>query len=370
MEIKEIQNKEKWENFFQEIKEKTFLQSWNWGEFQEMMGNKIWRLGICDNEKPLAVVLATRIEARRGKFLLVQHGPIIRTQNSNLKTQNYNSKLKIDILKILLNELKKIGKENGANFIRMNPLWELNQENQNILMNLGFKKAPIHANAYEATWKLDIALPEEEILQNMRKTTRYLIRQAMKNEDITFEKSERLDGLGVYQNLNKEVAKRQKFVPFSDEYIKNEFEVFSKDNEALWFFGKYKGEIAAAALVVFWSGIGFYHQAASLSKYAKLSIPYLLQWEAIKEAQKRGCGFYDFWGYVDPEKQPNHPWAGPTLFKMGFGGGAYEYVKTQDFVLSKKYWINWIIETIRTFRRFGFSRTLISPKLRNKKRGF
>jgi len=46
MEIKEINNKEIWENFLSAIKKKTFLNSWNWGEFQKKEGNKIWRLGI------------------------------------------------------------------------------------------------------------------------------------------------------------------------------------------------------------------------------------------------------------------------------------------------------------------------------------
>ena len=72
-----------------------------------------------------------------------------------------------------------------------------------------------------------------------------------------------------------------------------------------------------------------------------------MQWEAIKEAKNRGCLTYDFWGFTDPEKFPKHPWAGPTLFKMGFGGYKKEYVATQDFVISKKYWINYIIETFR-----------------------
>ena len=209
----------------------------------------------------------------------------------------------------------------------------------------------MHANAYEATWKLDLTPSEEELLINMRKTTRYLIRQAMKNPDITIEKSEKLSDIEIYQKLNKEVAVRQKFTPFSYEYIKNEFEVFSKDNEALLLFGKYKREVAAAALVIFWSGIGFYHQAASLSKYAKFSIPYLLQWEAIKEAKKRGCKLYDFWGFTDPKKEPKHPWAGPTLFKMGFGGYKKEYVKTQDFPLSKKYWLTYFFEKLRKTKR-------------------
>jgi len=331
MAIREIKDKNIWEDFLARCEEKTFLQSWNWGEFQEMMGNKIWRLGVYNNGGLSSALLAVKIIARRGKFLLVQHN--------------------VGISEALLNKLKEIGKEEKCDFIRMAPLMERNEVNNRIFKGLGFEEAPMHASAYEATWKLDITLPEEGILKNMRKTTRYLIRQAVENTDIMIQKSQKLSDLEVYQNLNREVAKRQNFTPFSDEYIKNEFDIFSLDDQALWLFGRYKGEVAAAALVIFWQGIGFYHQAASLAKYAKLSIPYLLQWEAIKEAKKRGCKIYDFWGYTDPQKYPKHPWAGPTLFKMGFGGRAFEYVKTQDYPLSNKYWLTYIFEKIRKVRR-------------------
>lgn len=333
MTIIEIKEKSVWEDFFLKCEEKTFLQSWSWGEFQQRMGNKIWRLGVEDvqHRKLSSVALAVKIAAKRGTFLLVQHN--------------------LDISEALLDKLKQIAKEESCAFIRMAPLLPKNEENKKLFKSLGFHQAPMHASAYEATWKLDLVPSEEELFDNMRKTTRYLVRQAIKNQDITFEKSEKLNDVEVYQKLNKEVAARQKFVPFPDEYIRNEFEVFTKDNQALWLLGRYKGEVAAGVLVVFWSGIGFYHQAASLAKHAKLSIPYLLQWEAIKEAKQRGCKLYDFWGYIDPKAQPKHPWAGPTLFKMGFGGKAYEYIKTQDLPLSSKYWPNYIFEKLRKTKR-------------------
>lgn len=319
--------------------ERTFLQSWNWGDFQERLGNKIWRLGIFQAEDLRAVALVVRIAARRGTYFLIQHGPVAISDS------------KREILSALCAELKNISMKEKAIFVRLAPLFERNVENNRLFRELGFQDSPMHANAYEATWRLDLASAEEDLLRNMRKTTRYLIRQAEKNPDITIEKSDRSEDLEKYHKLNKEVAARQNFVPFSAEYIKNEFEVFARDGGCLWFFGKYKEEIAAASLVIFWKDYAFYHQAASLSKFAKLSIPYLLQWEAIKEAKKRGCASYDFWGYVNPEKNPNHPWAGPTLFKMGFGGQAFEYVKTQDLPLMKSYWLVNLFEKIRRIKR-------------------
>ncbi|MEI7424499.1 MAG: peptidoglycan bridge formation glycyltransferase FemA/FemB family protein, partial [Candidatus Staskawiczbacteria bacterium] len=265
--------------------------------------------------------------------------------------EGLTSQDKKEILELILLQLSDTAKKENVSFIRISPIFIDNDENRDIFIDLGFRNAPMHASAYEATWKLDIYPEEDELLKNMRKTTRYLIKKVSENTDISIEKSLNTNDIGIYQKLNKEVSKRQRFVPFSDESIKNEFEVFANNKEIVFLFGKYKGEIVAGAMIIFWSGTAFYHQAASLGKFAKLSIPYLLQWEAIKEAKNRMCAIYDFWGFTDPEKFPKHPWAGPTLFKMGFGGYNKNYIKTQDFVITKKYWLNYIIEKIRKITR-------------------
>ena len=71
MEIRDIIDKNTWEDFLRSTEEKTFLQSWNWGEFNKKMGNKIWRMGLFENEKLLAIALVSKIVARRGKFFLI-----------------------------------------------------------------------------------------------------------------------------------------------------------------------------------------------------------------------------------------------------------------------------------------------------------
>ncbi len=339
MELREITNKDEWEGFLAQCATKTFLQSWNWGEFNLKIGSKIWRFGAFNGDKLLSVVSVLRVSARRGMFLFLPHGPVF--------TEGLDGKDRKEILELILVMLKDVAGQEGASFIRVAPILLDNEENRNIFAELGFRNSPMHASAYEATWKLDIYPSEDALLVNMRKTTRYLVKKTGENKDISIEISSDPKNIAIYQQLNKEVSRRQHFVPFSAESIKNEFEIFAKDNQAVFIFGRYKGEIVAGALLIFWSGIAFYHQAASLGKFAKLSIPYLLQWRAIQEAKSRGCAVYDFWGFTDPEKFPNHPWAGPTLFKMGFGGYKEEYIKTQDFIVSSKYWINYIIETIR-----------------------
>ncbi len=345
MEIREIKKKETWEDFLSKCGEKTFLQSWEWGEFEEKRNNKIWKLGIFEKSQQLiGVILVVKIPAKRGTFFMIPHGPVIKGSQPR--------SVKKEVLETLLENLKEIGRKEGVSFVRISPLWEDTMENRELFSKIGFCQAPIHADyTYETTWKLDINSSEEDLLRGMRKTTRYLIRQTLKNEGIEIVKNANLGAAELYYALNKEVARSQKFIPFSFEHIKNEFEVFAKEGQALWFFGKYKGEVAAGALVIFWSGIGFYNQAASRAEYAKLSIPYLIQWEAIKEAKRRGCKLYDFWGFVDPKENLYHPWAGPSLFKQGFGGRQYRYIKTQDYPFSFKYRLTRLFEKLRKIKR-------------------
>lgn len=337
MKIKEINDKEIWEKFLLSCQEKTFLQSWDWGEFSRTMGEKIWRLGIFDLDTLVAVVLVEKKITKRGTFLLVPHGPVI-------------AKTAKGTLKVLTERLKEIARNENAAFLRINPVLQRNEENTDIFKSLGYREAPLQMHP-EASWKLDITPDQETLLAQMRKTTRYLIRQAQKNENIRISQSSDIKDVELFSKFHDQVSQRQRFVPFSLGYLQKEFSAFIKDDAVRLFFSHHNNEIAAGSFVIFWSGIGFYHHAISVPKYAKFSTPYLLQWEAIKEAKRRGCQLYDFWGFIDPVLQPNHPWAGPTLFKMGFGGQAHQYVKTQDLPLGKKYWLTWVFEKVRRMKR-------------------
>jgi lipid II:glycine glycyltransferase (peptidoglycan interpeptide bridge formation enzyme) len=350
MKIKEITDKNLWENFLRECSPKTFLQSWNWGEFNKLMKQKIWRSGIYDGDELVATTLVIKVKAKRGTFLVIPHGPNIKNakcQMPNVKCEDKKSKL--EILKIILKELKEIAKVEKASFIRICPIWEGSQENKRIFKELGFRKAPIFIHP-EVNWILNIQNSEEELLAGMRKTTRYLIRQALKNPEIEIKKSKDLKDVEIFNKIYQETAERHRFVPFSLNYLKNEFLAFEPDNQILTFLGKYKGEVISGAMIIFWQDSAFYHQGASLPKYPKIPVSYLLQWEAIREAKNRGCKYYNFWG-IAPTNKPNHSWKGLTLFKTGFGGQREEYVITQDLILSDKYWFTFFVEKIRRIKR-------------------
>ncbi len=338
--VKEIKDKRIWEEFLSGCPEKTFLNSWNWGEFQQKQGNKIWRLGIY-KKGLVGVSLAIKIEAKRGTFLFLPHGPNIKNMADSK-----------EVLNVLIPYLKKI----KAGFIRVAPIWQRNQENIDIFKNMGFKESPLHIHP-EVTWELDIRPSEEEVTANMRKTTRYLSRKAERSKDINIIKSKDIKDLEKFNEVYKETAKRHNFVPFSLDYLRNQFNSFIQDDQILIMLGEYKGKVVSSAVLVYWQNIGFYHHGASLSEYRKIPVSYLLQWEAIREAKTRGCHSYNFWGIAPDIKKKedlsksSHPWAGITLFKMGFGGKIKEYVKTQDFPLSLTCYLTRLFEMARKKKR-------------------
>jgi peptidoglycan pentaglycine glycine transferase (the first glycine) len=335
--IREIEDKGTWESFIKSQRPDSFLQSWNWGEFNAVTGEKIWRLGLFDKDELVGAALVIRVEARRGRFLFIPHGPIL----SGIIGKN-------EATQVLKSYLVDLGMKEKAAFIRISPMFEKNDENVAIFRTLGFKDAPIHMMHPETTWILDIEKDEEVLMKEMKKNHRNLIRRATK-DGVTIEQSDTEDALQAFYDIHMETVERHGFVPFSFDYIKSELDTFKKDKEISIFNARYQGEIISSAVVVFYANEAFYHHGASSSKYAKVPSSYLALWEAILEAKRRGIGRFNFYGIVD--NNPKHPWHGLSMFKKGFGGCEANLVHCQDLPLGWKYAITYAVETLRKIKR-------------------
>jgi peptidoglycan pentaglycine glycine transferase (the first glycine) len=337
--VKEITSHDEWQQFINSVKPNTFLHTWQWGEFEKSLGRIIVRLGVYRENTLVAVAFFSKITARRGTFLLCPHGPIV--------TVSELEKLE-EIIAALKTEVLKIAKKEHCDFVRISTLILDTPEHNQVFKKLGFRSSPIHMHS-ELAWIVDVSKSEEEILQGMKKNTRYSIRKAEK-DGIEIIASTELKDFEKFWQVYMSTAKRQQFVPFSKDYVLNEFECFLKEQQAVLFFGKYKEEIIATAFVVYANGSGFYHHGASDNKHQGITASELVQWAAIKEAKHRGCTRYNFWG-ISPEDAVNHPWYGLSKFKRGFGGYSEAYVHAEDYVITLKYWLNYIVESIRKRKR-------------------
>lgn len=314
----------------------SFLQSWSWGEFNKLNGQPVYRFGFYRDEELIGVAQVLFIHAKRGSFYLVPHGPLIR------KMDDYSA-----CVGSLLTGLRTLNEYKMCSFVRVCPLLVDVQENRKIFTDLGFRNAPIHQHP-ELSWMIDISRDDELILGDMRKTTRHAIRKGEK-DGVIVELSDKVEDVSRFWDLYKETFIRQKFTPFSKKYLEEEFEVFNERKNVLLGFSIFEGKVVSGALIVFDNGGAYYHHGASLHT-GNVPTSQILQWRLIQEAKSRGCKYYNFWG-IAPENKPKHPWAGLSVFKKGFGGFEEAYVHAQDFVITPKYWINFVIESFRKWKR-------------------
>jgi lipid II:glycine glycyltransferase (peptidoglycan interpeptide bridge formation enzyme) len=326
-------NKEKWNNFVLE-NNGLFLQSWEWGEFQESLGRKIWRLG--DGENWQAFVVKYNLPMGKN-YLYCPAGPTI------VSSIKYNVS---SIIEKFLNEIKNIAIREKSIFLKIEPFWgkgETLRQAQGINFNdLKFIKSDGGQRILK-TLVLDLNKSEDELLAEMKQKTRYNIRLAEKH-GIRIKVSDSIkEDFELFWRLTQETIERDKFFVHSREHYEKMLSVgrhempdqVRHDNgvNVKLFLAEYQNKIIAANIVVFFGSRAIYLHGASSNEHRNLMAPYLLQWEQIKEAKKRDCAIYDFWGISEKN------WPGVTRFKKGFGGKEIDYCGTLDYVCNKKWYL-------------------------------
>lgn len=312
--------------------ERSFLQSYGYGQMQARLGNEPMYLLLEEDDGTIrASFLAILFKARRGRYFFLPYVVI---------SKQY--------WPLLLDFLKVISRTVKVDFLRISPLLDEIPENRALFSSAGFRDAPVHMMHPEILWLLDLSKTEKVLLREMRKNTRYAIRQAEQSglEIVSGNTPELLE---QFYRIHAETARRQHFVPYPRSYLQAQLETFAPTDQLKIYLARYEGKFIAGAVIMFYGHEGVYHHGASLSEFNKIPASHLIQWEAIREAQRRGLPHYNFWGIV--EDAPRHPWAGLSFFKQGFGGQSRRLLHCQDLPLTPKYWFNFIVETARRIKR-------------------
>lgn len=330
--VKEISSKSTWEKFMRSRKEGNFLQSFNWGQFHKNLGKHIHRIGFFESGELAGVMLCVVEKAKRATYLTTPGGPLI----------NWQDREQVNLFK---QTIENIAKQEGCSFVRVRPQILETTDNRQLFAKLGFKDAPMHLHA-ELTRELDLNKSEEELLSGMRKTTRYEIKQAIRL-GIKIATSQNPKDMRDFYKLQRETAIRQKFVEFDEKFLTEQFAVFAADNQAVLYTAYLDRMKLTQAFIIFYGLEADYHYGASTLDGRKYPGAYLIQWQAIKEAKKRGLKRYNLWG-VAPEGDVNHRFWGVSVFKRGFGGKDIAYLHAQDLIINPlAYKLNQVVELTR-----------------------
>lgn len=286
---------------WQDYKYRSLWQHPSWDTFQQSIGRRTWRF---ENDGARAIV-AKHTMPFGLCWLEVPRGPLFEDEES---------------LQKILEEIRHAAEAEKAVFIRMSSYKELPLN----LPDTEFDRHP------QTSLVIDLSLSDEEILAQMKPKGRYNIKVAEKH-DVKVEESSDIE---LFYHLLKKTGERDDFGIHEKSYYQNLLGAMGHNGQLL--MAKYEDRIVAGGIFVYLDEWGMYYYGASDHHYRKVMASYLVQWEAIKEAKKRGCKYYDFLG-IAPEGAVNHPWLGVTQFKRKFGGEIVNYPKAKDLVL-RPFW--------------------------------
>ncbi len=338
--LSEITDKDTWNNFIIEANFEfySFLQSWQWWEMQILAKKDLMRYGIYKKKTLVGVMQVIKVRAKRGNYYFVPHGPLI--------LWDY-----FGVLKYIIPELKQSAASEGMDVIRFNSAVANTRANKSNFAKLWFKNAPMHEHA-EDTHLLNLEVPEEELLSNIKKKDRYYINRAIKEwvEVRIDNKPDHIQTLIDFHHAHsKRTNGKQTYHAFSEQFITDLYKVFSPE-EISTISTSFEWNIESILMTIQFGNRSVYYIAASDIKHPKFSPNYLCQWNAILRAKQNGATLYNFWG-VAPDDNPKHPIAWVTKFKRKFAWYDHSLLHAQDLMISPKYYLNWCVETIRRVKR-------------------
>ncbi|HZB83182.1 MAG TPA: peptidoglycan bridge formation glycyltransferase FemA/FemB family protein [Rubrobacteraceae bacterium] len=287
------------------------LQSYEWGEFKRRLGWKPVRLVL---EKDGEVVglgqfLTYRTAPIPGVLMYCTKGPWLPWDDG-------------EAARAFFEGVRAIASREGAHTIKIEPeVPEQNKDTKAILGNAGFRKARYDLNL-KSTLVVDLSLPEKDLLARMKGKTRYNVRLAAR-KGVEVVEPEFEESWETFYEWMKATSQRKEdyILRRSRDYLRSVMHAMHDAGQGHLFFAKHGGTPLAGMFVFTFGEKYWYMYGASSDKKRNLKPNYLLQWEVMRWAKRRGLTHYDMVGVPKPEDldESSSLW-NVYKFKEGFGG--------------------------------------------------
>ncbi len=325
MEEKEI-TKDEWNAFVAAQEHGSFLQSFEWGEFQKKLGFKSRFYCIRDAEK--------NIQAAARIVVLPMSGG----STYWYCPQGFVGSDSEALTKLWLS-IESEAQKSNITFVR----YDHHFPAQYPVFN---KSIQTHDAYPRCTRVLDCSIGKEELFKNFHEKTRYNIRLALKR-GITLRQFSKHDSEEVkkeYYSVLEQTGKRHAI----RAYPKHHFDALLHVPCVKW-YGALKGKkIIAVQVVVFFGDTATYLHGGSLYEYRSDMAAYALQWNVIQDACVSGYRYYDLWG-IALSQDVHHPLKNVSRFKEGFGGTVFCGKGTFDVI--GRPWLYKTYQVLRFLRR-------------------
>jgi len=307
------------------------VQTWEWGEFQQSQGHKIFRFGVFDQKNKIVSAYTISFhQIPKTKFSIgtILRGPVVDDD--------------------MLQNIKQVALEQNAIFVKLEPNIPKSQASMQFSNLVVSPKVAF----YPHTFIIDTTKTEDELMASLHPKTRYNIKVANRH-GVEIKEATNDKGFEIYLKLLLSTTKRQGFYLHTAKYHRDLWQLLQHTDIPHIMLASYQGEVLSAFMIFKLKDRLFYPYGASLDTYRQVMAPTLLMWETIKLAKKLKCLTFDMWGCLGPNAQEGENGFGFHRFKQGFGGQMLEYVGTYDFVINPNlYKIYNLVDKLRwTFLR-------------------
>ncbi len=308
----------------------SFLQSWDWGQWQEKLGRRVFRFFIRDGADGSAIRSAQLVQMPLafGKYYLYSpYGPVL-AEGENFQFPTCPAGRRVSNFQTILNELNL--KFPKVLFVRIEPKvfpQILNHQSEI------FKSVNIQPGK---TLIIDLKKTQDQLLAEMHSKTRYNIKVAQRHGVQIKDEFSISVGHGLYFKEAIELicatAKRQGFTAYPFGYYENLIDFFARNKDGQVKVHLYKAifdnRLLASAIMIDFAKVRTFLFGGSAAEQKNVMAPYLLHFQAMSDAKAAGLEAYDFWGTETSRGEI----PGFVRFKMGFGGEAKSYAGAYDLI--------------------------------------
>lgn len=326
--IEEIADRERWNDFLTSQPRGHLLQSYEWGELNNYLGGRVYRLGALEDGHMTGAMMLTvspvplplTLPGLRFNWLYSSRGPTFEQPNS-------------PALPALLRHAGELAHREHAVVLRCEPNIADDDPREDDWLAayraLGFQTNPSAVHG-RRSWVLDIRPSAEELLANFKMTWRQNVRAAERKGVIVREAENDVD-FDAYYTLLQITSERDDFFIHSKDYHREILRQFKDKGDAVLYLAEHEGEAIAAKMLIRFGDWCWDMFGASSNQKRNLKPTYLLQFRCIQWAQAKGCSYFDF--RTIPEiLEPGEEMWGVYEYKKGFGGFSRLNMPTQDYI--------------------------------------
>lgn len=297
------------------------LQTWEWGEFRQAMGQRVERLGVFDDSGQLQSVwqvLFSPLPIGGLTAGYVPRGP--------------------EPFPEIIQALRDLGKKHNAVFIKLEPNMfapaDAKDPFSSIVKMFAEQDVPEGRNIFAPyTFFIDLTQNQDTLFENCKSKTRYNIRLARrKGVKIVEDTSDQ--GLEDYLQLLSKTTARQKFYAHDKKYYQTMFNQLKDKGYIRILKALYEDQVLTAWVLFFHGDQAYYPYGASSREHSDVMANNLMMWEAMMLAKREGMKRFDLWGALGPQADKSHHWYGFHRFKEGYGGQLMQSLGSYDVVVN------------------------------------